>query len=80
MTAPLQQLLAASAMITALEKIASSGLLPIDQEIDLRLLIVRAGNTFLLDSIAERPSNVVQLRPDSEFIRALNAVSQEMGS
>jgi hypothetical protein len=52
----LQQLLAASALITKLERIASSGVLSLEDEIDARLLIVRAAQAFQFDTLAERPA------------------------
>ena len=56
-TASLQELMAASAMMITLEKIASSGRLPLAEEINVRELIVRAGKAFAMDSAAERPAN-----------------------
>lgn len=58
MTASLQQLLAASACIVALERICSSGVLPESDEASIRLLICRACRSFEIPTIAERPSNV----------------------
>lgn len=58
MTHSLQQLLAASALIVACEKICSSGVLSDSDERNLRILIVRAGKAFVLDSVAERPVQV----------------------
>lgn len=59
----LQQLLAASAAVVTLEKIASSGVLPESEEQNVRVLIVRICRTFTFDSIAERVEfdNVVSL-------------------
>lgn len=51
----LRQLLAVSAIIVSAEKIASRGLLPLDEEIELRELIVRVCNVFGVDTLAERP-------------------------
>ena len=51
----LQELLAASAMMTRLERIVSSGVLSEEDEHDVRLLIIRAGQAFGLTSLAERP-------------------------
>lgn len=55
----LRQLLAVSAIIVSAEKIASRGLLPLQEEIELRELIVRVCNVFGVDTIAERPLEVV---------------------
>jgi hypothetical protein len=81
MACSLQELVAASAMITALERIASSGTLPVGEEIEIRLLIVRAGNAFMLDSIAERHvSNVIQIGDhDAEYSEVIDSVGREMG-
>jgi hypothetical protein len=51
----LRQLLAVSALIVSSEKIAARGILPEHEERELRELIVRVGNVFGMDSIAERP-------------------------
>lgn len=51
----LQQLLAASALIVTLERIASSGILPENEEMNVRILICRACRVFEIPSIAERP-------------------------
>lgn len=51
----LTQLLAASVMVLQLERIASSGMLPEDEEAKLRKLICRACRAFDIPSIAERP-------------------------
>lgn len=78
----LRKSLAASALLVQCEYLAASGYLPGRQEEQLRQLIADVRVAFGPD-IPERDipaDNVVQLRPDSEFIRALNAVSQEMGS
>lgn len=63
MTTDLQQILAASALITKLERIASSGVLSLEDEIDARELIVKAARAFQFDTLAERPlpSNVIDL-------------------
>ena len=58
----LQHLLAASEMIKALEDIASRGILPQTDEIKIRLLVVRACNTFEIPTIAERPTEVLEFR------------------
>lgn len=58
MTATLQQLMAASALIVTMERIASRGILPPDEEASIRLLICRACRSFEIPTIAERPSNV----------------------
>ena len=55
MTDNLQQLLAASALIVTCERLASSGILPIEQEQDIRRLIVRCCNAFEIPTVAERP-------------------------
>jgi hypothetical protein len=54
-SASLQQLLAASALLVSAERIASSGVLSVDEEQELRLLIVRVCNAFQIPTIAERP-------------------------
>jgi len=69
-TASLQELWAASAMMITLEKIASSGRLPTDEEIDIRLLIVRAGRAFGMNSRSERPTaEIVQLDAQIDAVR-----------
>ena len=55
----LRQLLAVSAIIVSAEKIASSGVLPLSEEIELRELIVRVCGVFGMDTVAERPLEVV---------------------
>lgn len=52
--ATLQELLAASAIIVSLERIASSGILPEGQETEIRLLICRACRAFSIPTVAER--------------------------
>ncbi len=52
--AGLQQLLAASALIVTLERIASRGILPDNEEADIRVLICRACRAFDIPTIAER--------------------------
>jgi hypothetical protein len=54
----LRQLLAVSAIIVSAEKIASSGRLPIAEEIELRELIVRVCNVFGMPTVAERPLEI----------------------
>ena len=54
-TASLQQLLAASALLVSAERIASSGVLPENDEADLRVLICRVCQAFGIPTIAERP-------------------------
>jgi hypothetical protein len=54
----LRQLLAVSAIIVSAEKIASSGWLPIAEEIELRELIVRVCNVFGVPTVAERPLEI----------------------
>lgn len=54
MTATLQQLLAASALVTTCERIAGSGALPEADEQALRVLIVNASRAFEIPTIAER--------------------------
>jgi hypothetical protein len=56
--ASLQELMAASALVVTLERIASRGILPADEEANIRLLICRACRAFEIPTIAERPSNV----------------------
>ena len=76
----LRKSLDASALLVQCEMIAASGYLPGRQEEQLRMLIADVRAAFGPD-IPERElpaDNVVQLRPESEFIRALNAVAQEM--
>jgi len=64
--ASLAEIVAASALITKLERIASSGVLSIEDEIDARMVIVKAARAFSFDSIAERPrTDVVYLNPRS---------------
>lgn len=65
MTNQLQQLLAASACIVTLERLASSGRLPENEEAEIRQLICRACNAFEIPTIAERPAEP-QVR---EFMR-----------
>ncbi|MCK1367660.1 hypothetical protein [Bradyrhizobium sp. 62] len=55
----LRQLLAVSAIIVSAEKIASRGLLAEQEETELRELIVRVCNVFGVDTIAERPIEIV---------------------
>lgn len=50
----LQALLAASALITKLEAICRSGVLPLAEEIATRELIVKAARAFQFDTQAER--------------------------
>lgn len=67
--ADLTQLLAASALILKLENHASSGLLSFEDEIDTRVLIVRACKAFGLDQMAERPvSNVIDIFDATESL------------
>lgn len=54
MTVTLQQLLATSALIVTLERIASSGVLPERDEAEARMLIVRCCRAFDIPTIAER--------------------------
>ena len=73
-TASLQELMAASAMMITLEKIASSNRLPIDEEIEIRLLVVRAGRAFGMDSRVERPTaDVIQLDAQIDAVREVMA-------
>ncbi len=58
MTATLQQLLAASALIVTCERLARSGLLPEEQETDIRRLVVRCCNAFEIPTVAERADPV----------------------
>jgi hypothetical protein len=55
MTANLQQLLAASALIVTCERMASSGMLAEKEEGELRILICRACRAFEIPTVAERP-------------------------
>lgn len=67
MTANLQQLLAASALIVTCERLASSGILPDEQEAEIRVLICRACRAFEIPTVAERavtPASNVR-----EFVR-----------
>lgn len=71
----LQQLVAASAMITTLEHIAASGRLSIEQEKRVRRLVVQAARAFGFNTLAERPSsNVIDLEEAT-----LELVRQQMG-
>lgn len=58
-TAPLQQLLAASALLVSAERIASSGILPENEEAELRVLICRVCHAFDIPTVAERPLEAV---------------------
>jgi len=51
----LQQLLAASALLVSAERIASSGILPEEDEAELRILICCVCNAFDIPTVAERP-------------------------
>ena len=53
----LQQLLAASALITTCERICAMGYLPENEEQDIRVLIARASRAFQIDTIAERSAS-----------------------
>ena len=69
-TASLQERLAAAGMIVTLEKLASSGVLPLQDEIDVRLLTVRAAKAFAMDTIAERPTaEVLRFEEKAEVLR-----------
>lgn len=57
MTANLQQLLAASALVVKCEKLCGSGVLPESDEQTLRFLIVKVCKAFEIPTIAERPAN-----------------------
>lgn len=59
MTATLQQLLAASALIVTCEKIAAADVLPEAEERQIRVLIAQACRAFEISSIAERPASQV---------------------
>lgn len=61
---PLPQLMAASALIVTLERIASSGVLSEQDEMDARRLIIRACRAFQIDTIAERPLPANDARAD----------------
>lgn len=56
--ASLQHLLAASALLVSAERIASSGLLPENEEAELRVLICRVCQAFDIPTVAERPIEV----------------------
>ncbi|QPF86993.1 hypothetical protein IC762_12135 [Bradyrhizobium genosp. L] len=77
----LQQILAASAMITTLERICSSGVLSERDESETRLMIYRACKAFSLPSVAERTSsNVIQIGDhDIEYRQTIEAVTREAG-
>lgn len=82
MTANLTQRLAASALIASAEMAIATGKLSVNLERELEQAI-RATRSAFGPDIPERdlPSNVVRIGDhDPEYIRALNAVSQEMGS
>ncbi len=67
--ADLTELLAVSALILKLERHASSGLLGIEEEMDTRVLIVRACKAFKLSQVAERPvSNVTDIFEATETL------------
>lgn len=63
----MEKLLAASALILKLERIASSGVLSEDDERDAREIICKAYRAFALPSVAERPaSNIIHLDSATE--------------
>jgi hypothetical protein len=74
MTASLQQLLAASALIVTCEKIVGSNWLPEAEEQNLRVLITRCCRAYGLATIAERPAPA----NDSDFDAQLALVSQAL--
>lgn len=57
MTARLQQLLAASVLVTFCERLAREGKLPEADEKKLRELTVKVCNAFEIPTLAERPAN-----------------------
>lgn len=59
--ATLTQLLAASAMATALQRICSQGVLSEQQEAEMRILVVRSCRAFDIPTIAEAPAGDVQI-------------------
>lgn len=73
MTANLQQLLAASALIVKCEKICALGALPESDEQTLRFLIAKVCKAFEIPCLAERPANT-NADPDMQ----LSAVVLEM--
>lgn len=75
MSANLQQLLAASACIVSLERIASSGVLPESDEAQVRQIICRACRAFQIPTLAERPAN-----SNADLDAQLGAVAAEMQS
>lgn len=74
MTATLQQLVAASALITKCEKLCAQGLLPESDEQTLRYLLTKVCRAFEIPTLAERPANS-NANPDQQ----LSLVAQEMG-
>ncbi len=63
--ANLQQLLAASALVVSCENICRAGLLPIEDEQKLRVLILKACKAFEITPLAERGGEVVKF-PSAE--------------
>ena len=57
----LQQLLAASALISALEHICSSGILAEEDEAEVRIIIARCCRAFEFPTIAERGADCQQI-------------------
>jgi hypothetical protein len=76
MTDNLQHRLAASALISTLERICSSGVLSPEDECDARLLIARSCRAFSIPTIAER---VIQVG-DHDEERILDLVREEMSA
>lgn len=76
--ATLTELLAASALIVTCESICASGMLPEEEERDIRILIAKCCRAFNVPSIAERSQlNVLEL---SEYGKTVEAVAREMGA
>lgn len=76
MQPPLQQLLAASALIVTCEKIVAAGWLPETEERNLRLLIGRACRAYQITSIAERKPAA----NDSDFDTQLTLVADALNA
>jgi hypothetical protein len=74
--ASLQQLVAASALITTLERIVGDGLLDPEREMKARQLIVRCCNAFEIPTIAERPA----ANCNADYETQLSLVGAEIGS
>lgn len=72
---PLQQLLAASALIVTCEKIVASGRLPETDEQNLRQLIARCCRAYQIPTVAERASTVAN---DTDFDAQLVLVASAL--